>query len=199
MNRQPLIEMLDRYGVLHPEEAAVAGRIRHLVENHTDCFERTCRPGHITGSAWIVSHDGRRCLLLHHRKLGRWLQPGGHADGECHVAEVALREAQEETGLRSLALVSTGDGTAFDGSPMPFDLDVHDIPARYDAAGRLLEDAHEHHDVRFLLTADAEEPLVVSDESTDLRWFTHEEVLAATDELSVLRMLHKAGPKPLGG
>jgi hypothetical protein len=74
---------------------------------------------------------------------------------------------------------------------LPIDLDVHIIPARYDATGRLLEDAHEHHDVRFLLVARSEQPIQVSDESHEVAWFTCEEVERLTDEESVLRMLYK--------
>ena len=78
------------------------------------------------------------------------------------------------------------------GALLPFDLDVHLIPARYDSEGRLIEDAHEHHDVRFLLIAHGEQPIHASDESHDVAWFTPEEVLALTREESVLRMLRKA-------
>ena len=188
MQRQPLLEMLSRYAKKYPDEADVARRIERLVTAHADCFERTCRPGHITGSAWVLSHDRRRCLLVHHGKLDRWLQPGGHADGQTDVAEVARREAQEETGLVELELV-IGNGEL-----TPLDLDVHLIPPRRDAAGRELEDAHEHHDIRFLLVAAPGQDLVTSDESHEIRWFTHDDVLRATYEESVLRMLRKAGP-----
>jgi hypothetical protein len=78
-----------------------------------------------------------------------------------------------------------------DGALIPLDLDVHQIPARYDAHGRTIEDAHEHHDVRFLLIAHSDEDISVSDESHDVAWFTPEEVLQRTDEESVLRMLRK--------
>ena len=183
MHRRPLLTMLQHYAERYPDEAEVAQRIELLVTAHTDCFERTCRPGHITGSAWVLSHDRDCCLLLHHGKLNRWLQPGGHADGQANIAEVARREAQEETGLIDLELVAE-----------PIDIDVHEIPARYDPNGNQLEDAHEHHDIRFLLVAGPGQQLVLSDESHEVRWFSHDEVLAATDEESVLRMLRKAGP-----
>ena len=104
MHRQPLLELLNRYTARYPDEAEVAARIRQLVQSSPACFERTCRPGHVTGSAWVLSHDGQRCLLVHHAKLDRWLQPGGHADGEVAIAEVALREVREETGLADLEL-----------------------------------------------------------------------------------------------
>ncbi len=185
MHREPLLSLLTRYATEHPDELAVVERIRALVHNHADCFERTCRPGHITGSAWVLSHDRQQCLLLHHRKLDRWLQPGGHADGQTDVAEVALREAQEESGLQDLSLENDG---------IPLDLDVHEIPARTDATGKLIEDAHEHHDIRFLFVATAGQDLVLSDESHDLRWLSHQQLLNLTDEESVLRMLRKAGP-----
>ncbi len=188
MHRRLLLELLDRYAGRYPDEDAVVARILALVESSPDCFERTCRPGHITGSAWVLSHDRKRCLLVHHAKLDRWLQPGGHADGENEIAEVALREVREETGLTRLALPT------IDGLLVPLDLDVHLIPARV-KDGELIEDAHEHHDVRFLVIAEPEQDIVLSEESHDLDWFTHDEVLALTDEESVLRMLRKAGPR----
>ena len=100
MHRRSLLDMLMLYEHFHPQEAAVTERIRSLVHQHVDCFERTCRPGHVTGSAWILSADRRRVLLTHHSKLDRWLQLGGHADGQADVAEVARREAQEESGMQ---------------------------------------------------------------------------------------------------
>ena len=186
MSRFPLLEMLGRYRDAFPSEAAVVERICALVDSRPDCFERTCRPGHITAAAWILSTDRRRVLLTHHRQLGRWLQLGGHADGQWQVQEVALREAREESGLARFDLVP------IHGVVMPFDLDVHEIPARHDASGTLVEDAHEHHDIRFLLIAATDGEIRVSDESHDLKWCTPDEVRELTNEESVLRMLHKA-------
>jgi 8-oxo-dGTP pyrophosphatase MutT (NUDIX family) len=178
--------MLARYQRVFPEEGPIVDQICALVEAHADCFERTCRPGHITGAAWILSPDRRRCLLAHHRKLDRWLQLGGHADGQWRVEEVALREAREESGLAGFNILP------IEGAIMPFDVDIHQIPPRYDARGQLMEDAHEHHDIRFLLIAHTEQEVCASDESHDVAWFTPDEVLQRTDEESVLRMLRKA-------
>ena len=178
--------MLDRYEQRYPQERAVAARIRALVEVHANCFDRVCRPGHVTASAWVTTPQRDRFLLVHHRKLGRWLQPGGHADGQADIPAAALREAIEESGLANLRL-------AENGSPLtPLDLDVHIIPASYDAAGELREDAHEHHDVRFLVLADGDLTPKVSVESHDVRWFTAEELQSVTDEESVLRMWRKS-------
>jgi 8-oxo-dGTP pyrophosphatase MutT (NUDIX family) len=124
-----------------------------FARTHPDCCERTCVPGHFTGSAFVVSADGRRTLLTHHRKLDRWLQPGGHADGDADLARVALREAEEETGLRDLVV-----------EPDVFDLDRHAIPARK------VDPEHWHYDVRFVVRATGSEEFVVSEESHDLAW-----------------------------
>jgi len=186
MHRDSVIQLLTAYRAANPSEAEVADRILALVNSRPDCFDRTCRPGHLTGSAWVVSSDGQRHLLLHHRKLGKWLQPGGHADGQTDLAEVALREAVEETGLQSLRLIPDAGGA------LVLDLDVHDIPARYACDGSLIEDAHEHHDVRFLFRVDGAGDLLGNEESHSVRWFTEKEVRKITLEISVLRLLEKS-------
>lgn len=186
MHRRPLLDLLASYERRYPAERDVVGRICCLVESRPDCFQRTCRPGHVTGSAWILSPDRRRCLLTFHRQLDRWLQLGGHADGQSRVEQVALREAREESGLDQFELVN------LNGELAPLDVDVHQIPERRDKTGAVVEDSHEHHDIRFLLVADQEQGIQASDESHELRWFPLEEVKKVTDEESVLRMLRKA-------
>ncbi|HMO87087.1 MAG TPA: NUDIX hydrolase [Lacipirellulaceae bacterium] len=182
MHRQPLLAMLERYLQRYPREADVVARIGRLVREHADCFHRSCRPGHVTASAWVTTPARDRFLLVHHRKLDRWLQPGGHMDGEPDVAAAALREVREETGLAALRVAD--DQT-------PLDLDVHVIPARRDAAGAILEDAHEHHDVRLLVIADGDLTPAASAESHAVRWFNAAELARITDEESVLRMWRK--------
>ena len=183
MHRKPLLDLLARYEARHPEEASCVGRIRSLVEARPECFERRCLPGHVTGSAFVVSPDGQRVLLVHHRKLGRWLQPGGHADGDSDVAQVALREAREETGLRALTFLGPhGRG----GEPFPVDVDVHAIPARPG------EPSHEHHDVRFLLVAAAGEATRVSEESHAVQWCPLDALDRLGADESLLRMARKS-------
>ena len=175
MPRRSLLKMLGVYERMFPAETPVVDRIRRLVESHADCFERTCRPGHITASAWILSAERARCLLAHHRKLDKWLQLGGHADGQWDPLQVALREAREESGLRSLEFLPVLGGA------IPLDVDVHQIPARYGQRGELLEDAHEHHDLRFLFWARREETIRVSRESHAVRWVTPEGIHPSDD------------------
>ena len=184
MHRRALLDALGGYLRLHPDEAATVARVRALVEARPDCFERSCLPGHVTASCWILAHDRSRCLLTHHRKLGRWLQLGGHVDGEHDALAAALREAREESGLREFALIEPAPRVA--GVSLPLDVDVHTIPAR---GG---EPEHEHHDLRFLLVAAPGQALVRSDESTDLAWFAPEQLAGLGGDESVLRLARKA-------
>ncbi|MDF2439202.1 MAG: hypothetical protein JWN98_186 [Abditibacteriota bacterium] len=130
--------------------------------------------GHITGSAWLINGDASRAVLVHHAKLNRWLQPGGHCDGEADVLRVALREAQEETGLVVTAVHSA-----------IFDIDVHVIPEYWNTP------AHRHYDVRFLLQANDASTPQVSVESRAVRWVKIEEIAALNSGASIARMVAK--------
>ena len=136
-----------------PAEAEVVDLFAELLGDATDPFLRERLAGHFTASAWLVARDDRRVLLTHHRKLGKWLQLGGHADGDRDFARVALTEAQEESGLQGLS-VDAGI----------FDLDRHWIPEHKGVPG------HWHYDVRFVVRGGDDEDFVVSDESHDLAW-----------------------------
>lgn len=132
--------------------------ILELIDDHGDAAIRTCRPGHLTGSALVVNHERDHFVLLFHRKLQRWLQPGGHADGDTNLARVALREATEETGIAGLKVW-----------PDAIDVDIHLVsPPK--------EDAHFHHDVRFLVLAPKGADLVGNHESTDIAWVSLNEL-----------------------
>ncbi|GAB4040941.1 NUDIX hydrolase [Spirosoma gilvum] len=175
MHRKPLLSLLYQHTPLDLNEQAMTEATIAFVEQHPDCFERSLLIGHITGSAWIVSPDRQQILLIHHRKLDRWLQPGGHADGDPDVAAVALKEAQEETGLQSVRLLS----------PAIFDVDIHTIPKRNDVP------EHVHYDIRFLLEADPSETFGFSDEIKNIQWFSIENAYSLADSESILRLLRK--------
>jgi 8-oxo-dGTP pyrophosphatase MutT (NUDIX family) len=173
--RAPLLDLLDRYLAATPAAKPVVRLFQEFANAHTDCFERSCVPGHVTGSSWLVDATGRRVLLTHHRKLDKWLQLGGHADGDGDVARVALREAEEESGLRDLIV-----------EPAIFDLDRHLIPARG------TEPAHWHYDVRFVVRTTGSEGFTISDESHALAWRAIADIAADSSvDDSVRRMAHK--------
>ncbi|MFT3831606.1 MAG: NUDIX hydrolase [Opitutaceae bacterium] len=177
MRREPVLQLLRAYAAqpLDAHEAAMTAAVIAFVEAHEDCFERRCLEGHLTGSAWVVDPARTRVVLTHHRKLDRWLQLGGHADGETDLLGVALREAREEAGLTRLRALGE----------VVFDVDRHRIPAR----GGIPE--HWHLDLRFLVEADPAEPLVISDESHAVAWVPLCEVERLNPSESMLRMVRK--------
>jgi 8-oxo-dGTP pyrophosphatase MutT (NUDIX family) len=153
---------LRRYAEDWPEEAGTVAEFIELLADADDPFRRERLAGHFTASAWLVDAAGERVLLTHHRKLDRWLQLGGHADGDQDLARVALREAEEESGLVGLMV-----------EPDIFDLDRHWIPERKDVPG------HWHYDVRYVVRAAGSDAFVVSEESLALAW---REIAALGDE-----------------
>jgi 8-oxo-dGTP pyrophosphatase MutT (NUDIX family) len=135
-------------------------------------FSREQAEAHFTASAAVVDPDGTRTCLVDHAKLGRRLQPGGHIEPDDEsAARAAVREAREETGL---------DVRLHPFAPRPFDVDVHEIPAREG------EPAHLHLDLRYLLLADGGEP------AAGAGWMRLDEAIAAADEPALRRLLEKA-------
>ena len=170
--RESLVEILRRYRPIDRERSDVAGRIVSFIESTTKCAERSNLDGHLTGSAWIVNPSRTKALLLHHRKLNKWMQPGGHADGDLDLFHVALKEAQEESGLVDVRPVS----------PEVFDVDIHEIPQFKEVP------PHYHYDVRFLFEADDTIAPKRNDESHEVAWIPLADIQRYTDEESVLRM-----------
>jgi 8-oxo-dGTP pyrophosphatase MutT (NUDIX family) len=178
MHRRDLLDKLARHIPFDPAERESLRRMIDFISTTPTCFERTHLAAHVTGSAWLLNHDGTRALLTHHRKLDKWLQLGGHCDGDTNVLRVAMREAREESGVEVIEAVSEA----------VFDVDVHPIPAFGETP------AHDHYDVRFLLrvtTRVAEFSLRVSEESHDLAWFKPEEMDGLATDDSVRRMRAK--------
>ena len=162
----------------HPEEALVRDRMISLIKTQPDCFHRNCfSPGHFTGSALLLSADGSKTLLTHHRFLDCWLQLGGHCDGNSDVAQAALREAVEESGISGLKLISE----------IPADLDIHRIPDNPKKG----EPTHLHFDLRYLVRAPENSLHQITEESLDLRWFTAEEALALDIDTNLRRLIGK--------
>jgi 8-oxo-dGTP pyrophosphatase MutT (NUDIX family) len=172
-----LLEDLERFRPADSREVASLERIRALLSSAADPFSRDFID-HITGSAVIARPEGDGFLLVFHRRLERWLQPGGHVeDRDASVFETARREAREETGVAAL------DAPL---GPLVLDVDVHPIPPRADRP------AHVHFDLRYLLTTSQESFVAQAEEVRGVAWFTLAEAVAAGADASLERALAKA-------
>lgn len=174
MHRSPLLSILNTYVPADEFEWAMWLKTIAFVEDHPDCFARSLAIGHVTASAWVISRDRENVLLMHHRKLNRWFQPGGHCDGDPDVLAVALKEVREETGMVAIPL-----------SDRIFDIDVHLIPANKK------ESSHYHFDIRFLLEADTAKKTEHNAEAKEVRWVPIAEVALYNPSESIMRMARK--------
>jgi 8-oxo-dGTP pyrophosphatase MutT (NUDIX family) len=143
--RRQVRMLLDRYAEGFQVPEGEHALLRRQIDRGDGIHSRWTFPGHVTTSALVLDREGRRTLLIHHRALGRWLQPGGHYEPPDELAASALREAVEETGMSGLA-VDPWHGN----SGLPVDIDSHRIPARPERG----EPEHWHHDIRFVVRAE---------------------------------------------
>lgn len=197
MHRKPLLHLLDQYeqtwvtGLLpyrsfdRKEEADNLRKFREFVLEFAGCFDRSLEKGHVTASAMVINPKGDGVLLTLHQKLGKWLQLGGHTDGVNNVAEEAMREAREESGLTELQFVGFeerfGPGLA---KPAIFDIDIHYIPPGKDPG-------HYHFDARFLIVSTNPEQIQISPESKDLKWIPLTQAYELAQERSMHRQFDK--------
>ena len=175
MHRDSAIDLLIKYNPVDRQELQFKTKMLEFIEAHTNCFDRELLVGHMTASAWLLNEDSSKALLMHHMKLDRWFQLGGHCDGETDLLAVAIKEAQEESGIENIVPVSTEI----------FDIDIHEIPARKD------EPAHDHFDVRFILKVEGDEKVVQNRESKELRWIGKNKEELPTNNPSIVRMFNK--------
>ncbi|SVA72308.1 uncharacterized protein METZ01_LOCUS125162 [marine metagenome] len=170
-----LRQLIENYCARYPVEKT-AQSILSFLQADKNPFSRKNFHGHFTGSAWIVNPDKSKILMTHHRKIGKWLQLGGHADDEKDLLKVSQREAKEESGLNNFVILSKEI----------FDMDIHEIPS----IGA--EPRHLHYDIRFLLEADPDkESITVSDESYDVAWIELDKIQQLNSEESIMRMVKK--------
>lgn len=173
MLRKPLISLIDKYTPTFSEEFVYKEQILEFIKEHPKCFERSCQLGHITASCFLLNYNETKALLMHHAKLDIWVQPGGHCDGDSGVLSVAIKEAQEESGIENIVALSNEI----------YDIDIHLIPANKN------EMAHYHYDVRFLLKVGSEDCQVVQNqESKSLKWFDIDHQNLPTTKNSVTRL-----------
>lgn len=170
-----ITKALHDYRLRYPEEAEVINQFEEFLAEVDNPLDRNTLPGHLTACVWIRSFDHTKVLLVDHKKLGKWVQLGGHIDPGEDPLEAAGREAREESGLESLRLVS----------PDIYDLSIHQFPAIGDMP------AHRHYDIRFLFEADGDELPINSPESHAVHWIKREDLPQYTSEESVIRLSNK--------
>ncbi len=172
--RELLIRELEEYRITNPLEKDLVDRFAAFVASREDAFSRSCLEGHVTGSAFITDPAFERILFVHHVKLDKWLQPGGHCEPGETSREAAAREAREETGIVADAVAGLG----------LFDIDIHDIPEREGVP------FHCHYDARYLFTASPGGE-AASEESHTVEWLDYGEAIARNPEFSISRPLAK--------
>ena len=175
MHRTSLETLLYAYKPVCEQEVVFKERTLQFMKDNKDCFQRSLAIGHITASCWLLNKDRSKALMLHHAKLDRWFQLGGHCDGRADTLAVALQEAQEESGIVGIEPALT----------TIFDIDIHLIP------DTPKEKAHYHYDIRYLLQVVSDEQVVQNRESKELRWIGKNEAELPTDNPSVVRMFTK--------
>ncbi len=177
MHRQQLLQLLNHYRTPYMEEAAMVDRTRRFIAQHLNCFDRELLPGHVSGSSWVINPARDHVLMMHHRKLDLWLQPGGHADGDPDMLQVVLKETAEESGvdIEHIKLLSEN----------VFDVDVHTVhESSHDPR-------HVHFDIRFLVEIDDRLSLPGNVESHEVRWVHLDQVCRFNNALSLRRMVLK--------
>jgi len=168
--------LLEEYSPRIQEEKAFKARMINLINNYgEEVLSRELLHAHFTASVWLVNKNFSQVLLIKHAKLNKWLQPGGHADGDANLLRVAKKELEEETCLKSVQLECKGI----------FDIDIHEIPEKCKVP------IHEHFDIRFAMSTDTPEKVFINKESLEYKWINLHEIEDFTQNESILRMAQK--------
>lgn len=178
MNRADLLNELKHFAPADASEKDSVAATIAFIQAEPDAFHRHLKKGHVCGSALLVGYGGDKVLLMFHKGLGRWLHFGGHADGEENIANVAMRETIEESGIENVTLLSDGI----------VDVDVHIIPDRPSKN----EAEHPHYDIRYVFQTDETDFALTDGGVSDLQWVGWDEALARCGDPAMTRFLQKA-------
>ena len=169
-----ILKIIKTYRPINPAQKEIQDKFILFIENNPDCLLRSNLKGHLTASAFVMDLKTQQVLLIHHKKLDKWLQPGGHCDGDADLLRVAIKEVFEETGLKIQA-----NGQSIKG------LDIHIIP-EYKGIPE-----HKHYDVRYIFESDSSLPLIQNHETTGIQWINLEDLKDFINDETVLLMLDK--------
>ena len=166
-----ICEMIKAFKPYNEQEERDKEQILRFIRNNPDAFSRENSTAHITASAWIVNAERTRVLMCYHNIYDSWSWTGGHADGDEDLLAVALKEAAEETGLKSIKPVSEDI----------FSLEILAVNG-HEKKNRYLS-SHLHMNVTFLLEADeGEETRACEGENSAVKWFDLDEAPKASSE-----------------
>ncbi len=174
-NYKNTYDLIASYQPSYQKESVFQEKMLELISTCEDCFLRSCRVGHFTASAFLLNKEMTHSLLMHQTKLDKWMQLGGHCDGNSDILAVAVKEAQEESGINEIKPLSSEI----------FDIDIHLIPPNGN------DEAHYHFDIRFLLHAYNNDRVYKNHESKELRWIKKDSTNIPSKNDSVTRMFEK--------
>jgi 8-oxo-dGTP pyrophosphatase MutT (NUDIX family) len=172
-----VLDLLNTYNPEYEEERLYKTQMIEFYNNYENVFSRKQLYGHFTASSFLINKDMTKFLLMLHRKIGIWVQLGGHCDEDPIVLRTSIREAKEESGIENIIPISEEI----------FDIDIH----KFRAFKGL--DEHFHFDIRFLLKTVDTDDFVINEESMDLKWFRFDEFESVKQNFpqSITRMVEK--------
>ena len=186
-------EVLKKYIEIFPKEEEELYELSLLIksnkDNYNNLFNRKNFDGHITASGYIYSKNQKKILLLEHKALKKYLQPGGHVElFDNDIIDAAKREILEETGIKELELINISINTN-----VPFDINTHIIPKNE----KKNEDEHYHHDFRYLFIVDKTEDIEIDlQESNSYKWVDIQEIKNNENFIGVVdKILNLLNPK----
>lgn len=175
-----IYSQIEKYRPFNEQERRDKELILKFLRENEDAFERSNATAHMTSSAWVINRDATKVLMVYHKIYDSWSWTGGHADGERDMLALAIREVQEETGVKNVKPVSDDI----------YSLEILTVDG-HEKRGEYVS-SHLHMNVTYLLRADEEENLhICEDENSGVAWFTLDGALAASTEPWFVERIYK--------
>lgn len=175
-----MFDVIKKYKPINEQEERDKAAMLAFMINNSDYLERANQVAHFTTSIWTVNKERTKVLMVYHNIYDSWSWIGGHADGEEDLSQVALRELEEETGVKNATLVSEDI----------FSLEIITVDGHMKKG--VYVPSHLHLNVTYLAEADEKENLVVNEaENQAVKWWTFEEALKASTEPWLVERVYK--------